>query len=254
MASCLEKVDKRKGVSTDALRGVISGVLALRGHEVRLKKEGLTDEYKKAVDAVKDNLVGTLLTRHGQHGYYIHPDVPEGTMVKDTSTPDLPFRVSGQYVRWASRSSIPSADMVSLVSARRAVTLTMPQVAQTVQHLRNGEHLPVRFDQLPEPTTDIDESTWSVVADLQSEAVFWMRKLGCLGVLVESPKLDQFTFALTEAHAEQFPDWFEAKTRHVFKKHGVPFVCFHSVVTLRDGRSVSLKGRSTEQNLLAAAS
>lgn len=248
VASLVEKIDKRKKASSEALSDVICGALALRAaEEFKFNKATLSEDHKKAVDAVKATLIGVLLKREGQYSYSIHPDIDQNTLVVDQSDPNLRFRVQNQWVRWSNSASIPSAYHVGLVSNRHAVVLRMPDVAKTFENLLQGNRLDVRFESVPD--IELGLIAEELARQYREEVQFWLTKQGYLAVLIDDNNTDQFTFAVTETHAKDFTEWLEHRTRKWFGSKDLWHLRFYSEVDTRFGYVVKVPGYATRQSL-----
>ena len=244
----IAQLDQRKirNIDHENIAEVICGALALRGETFTLTKENASEAHKKAIDVIKDTLVGTLLKRSGQWGYEIHPDVPK-TFVIDTSTANLKFRVQNEHVRWTNTASIPSADLVGTLSGRRAVKLVIPQVAETFEHLHLGNELHVRFESVPKIHPGLIAKQHAT--DHRDEITFWARKHGWLSVLIEDGSIDTYQFAVTDTHAQEFTEFLQSRTRKFFGDRGLPHLKFPSIIDTALGHQVTVPGFATGQHL-----
>lgn len=250
VSGLVDQIDKRKArnVSTEALSELVSGCLALRGETFRINKDGLSEENKRCVDHVKETLIGHLLQRQSQYTFTIHPSVPAKTFVVDKSEPNLRFRVQNEHVRWTNTASIPSADIVGTLSGRRAVTLKIPQVAQTLQHLVDGNNLDIRFESVPDiEYAGIVSEDYSLA--YREEITFWAKRHGWLAVLIENNDKETFEFAVSEPIAKEFTEFLEMRTRKWFGDRGLKHVKFPSIIDTPHGYSITVPGFATGQHL-----
>ena len=249
-------LDKRRNIDPEAARGVLCGILAMRGvDEFVVNRAELTKEECKAFDAITEAHFGELLNRRsGRNVYGARDSFRQQMVVYDTLPRDFKFKVSGDGVEFQNSEAITSPDLVKNISLYRAVTLKMTDVANSFHYVIMGEALPARFHTLGDGEVLPCEMAEDLAHTFRDNIKFWLSKSGHLSVFINQDRdPNVFWFSCADIAVSSFQRNLNRWMREWYRSVGLPSIIFPIQATRFDGAMVEFLGEPEEQNLHALA-